>query len=204
MEGHYKPTKADLVKVERTFSDAFYDYPLHKYIVPDDDIRKKLLPKIFKVTAVYGYKFGNMVITSENCEGVMLYAPSNEHGPTITQLLKCGALSLVFTRWNVTWLWRFNKVSRIIDKIRKKNAPVPHIYVAYLAVHPAHQGKGYARRLLVPLLKKAGEDHVPCYLETFEAKNVEIYKRIGFKLREECTIPGTPLILYSMLWRPTG
>ncbi len=204
MEGYYKPTKADLVKVARTFADAFYDYPLHEYLLPDDVLRKEQHPTIGKVYATFGYRFGNMVATSENCEGVMLYESGNDGDATVMQFLRCGVLRLLFTRWGRTWAIRSGKVSRAIDKIRRKNAPDPHVYVTLLAVLPENQGKGYARKLLAPLLKKADDDRIPCYLETFKAKNAAIYNHLGFELLEEYPVPETPLTLYSMLRRPPG
>ncbi len=204
MEGYYKPTKADLVKVAHTFADAFYDYPLHKYLLPDDVLRKKQHPMIGMVFATYGYKFSNLVATSENCEGIMLFASSPDGDTTTMQLVRSGLLKVLFTRWGGKWVERSDKVSKVSEKIRRKNAPDPHVYIWVLGVRPELQGKGYSRKLLAPLLKKADDDRVPCYLETFKTKNVAIYKRFGFEVVEECPVPETPLTLYSMLRKPSG
>ncbi|MBN2152600.1 MAG: GNAT family N-acetyltransferase [Candidatus Lokiarchaeota archaeon] len=202
MEGHYKPTKADLETVARTFAEAFYDYPLHKYLLPDDATRKREHLRIGMVYAIFGYKFGNLVATSEDCEGVMLYASGKDVDPTGLQFVRSGALRLLLTRWGGTWAMRSFKVGKAIDTMRRKHAPDPHMYVTLLAVLPEHHGKGYARRLLAPLFKSADADRIPCYLETFKANNVTIYEHLGLELLEECPVAGTPLTLYSMLRRP--
>jgi GNAT superfamily N-acetyltransferase len=93
----------------------------------------------------------------------------------------------------------FNKVSKANDKIRLKNAPKPHIYIWVLAVIPEHQGKGYSKKMLAPLIKKADEEKMPCYLERYKKKNVEIYGHFGFECIEEYPVPETSLTLYSML-----
>lgn len=90
---YYLPTKKDLSKVACTLGDAFFDYPIHKWLIPDDIARKKNHPTIGMVFASYGFRFGNLVATSENCEGVMLYAPSSEGDATTWQLIQSGFLS---------------------------------------------------------------------------------------------------------------
>jgi len=202
MEAYYKPTKADLAAVARTFAEAFYDYPLHKYLLPDDATRKRAHPRIGMVYATFGYKFGNMVATSEACEGVMLYASGKDVDPTGLQFVQSGALRLLFTRWGGMWAARSFKVGKAIDTMRRKHAPDPHVYITLLAVLPEHHGKGHARKLLAPLFKNADAGRIPCYLETFKAKNVTIYEHLGFELLEECPVHGTPLTLYAMLRKP--
>lgn len=199
MEELYTPIKADLGKVARTLGDAFYTYPIHKWLIDDDEFRKKQHPKISMVFAKYGYKFGNMVATSENCEGVMLYAPSDDSDVTNMQLVRCGVLKILLTKWGSKWLDDFDKVSKANDLIREKNAPDRHMYIWIVGVHPDHQRKKFASKMLNPFLKKMDEKGMPCYLETYKTKNVSIYKRFGFELLEEYPVPETPLTLYSML-----
>jgi hypothetical protein len=49
------------------------------------------------------------------------------------------------------------------------------------------------------LIKVAEEKNHPCYLETHDEENVEIYKKYGFKVMEEEVIPGTNIMQFSML-----
>lgn len=79
-------------------------------------------------------------------------------------------------------------------------------YLAYLAVDPAHQGKGHARRLLEHQLRRCDLDALPAWLETTEAVNPPFYARFGFEVMSH--IEDTPLI--PALWvlrrepRPVG
>jgi ribosomal protein S18 acetylase RimI-like enzyme len=66
-------------------------------------------------------------------------------------------------------------------------------------VDPAYQGKGYASRLLKPMLARIDRENMPCYLDTEEEKNVSIYQHFGFKVLEEVKIPSTDIILRAML-----
>jgi hypothetical protein len=40
---------------------------------------------------------------------------------------------------------------------------------------------------------------IPCYLETAEEQNVQLYEHFGFTVVDETTIPGTSLTNWAML-----
>jgi hypothetical protein len=42
-------------------------------------------------------------------------------------------------------------------------------------------------------------EHLPCYLETHNQKNVPIYRHYGFKVVEEDIVPGTEITHWAML-----
>ena len=50
-----------------------------------------------------------------------------------------------------------------------------------IGVLPESQGKGYASLLMNPVLNEMEENHRRVYLETANPKNVQIYKKKGFK-----------------------
>jgi len=49
------------------------------------------------------------------------------------------------------------------------------------------------------MLKVADEKNYPCYLETHDKENVEIYKKYGFRVVSEEVIPGTNITQFNML-----
>ncbi len=51
-----------------------------------------------------------------------------------------------------------------------------------LGVEPALQGQGIGGALIRPILARADEQRVPCYLETYAEGNVRYYARHGFAL----------------------
>ena len=54
-------------------------------------------------------------------------------------------------------------------------------YLSIIAVATARQGQGIGRRLLKPTLAEADAAAAPCYLETFNPRNVSFYERAGFQ-----------------------
>ena len=70
-----------------------------------------------------------------------------------------------------------------------------------IGVDPNHQGKGFASRLIYPMLARMDKEGLPCYLDTNNEGNVKIYEHIGFKLIKKYLIPGTSVLNWSMLWQ---
>lgn len=66
-----------------------------------------------------------------------------------------------------------------IHKIYPKKLPYFHLYL--LAVSPEMQGRGYASKMLNPVLEQKVAAGIPVYLETANPANVEIYKKKGFR-----------------------
>ncbi|WP_299850133.1 N-acetyltransferase [uncultured Roseovarius sp.] len=54
-------------------------------------------------------------------------------------------------------------------------------HLAFIAVDPAHQGKGSGSALLEACLKHCDEDGRPAYLESTNPANLSLYKRHGFE-----------------------
>ena len=79
----------------------------------------------------------------------------------------------------------------------------PYWYLEAVGVDPSARGTGVGTRLLEPILTRAGEAGLPCYLETMTEKNVAWYRKLGFEVvRSGVTFaPGAPPN-WTMLRRP--
>jgi len=54
-------------------------------------------------------------------------------------------------------------------------------YLVYLGVHPDGRGKGYARKLVEHVTRMADAEGKACYLESSNASNPIIYRKMGFE-----------------------
>jgi GNAT superfamily N-acetyltransferase len=54
-------------------------------------------------------------------------------------------------------------------------------YLSIVGVAPHAQGQGLGRRLLQPTLTEADRAGADCYLETFSARSLRFYERLGFQ-----------------------
>ena len=70
-----------------------------------------------------------------------------------------------------------------------------HLYM--IGVLPESQGKGLASALMNPMIQRMKEKSIPLFLETANPRNVEIYKKKGFKIFETLTIGDHNLFLMS-------
>lgn len=100
------------------------------------------------------------------------------------------------------------------NAVEAKHPKYKHYYLAYVGVSPLCQGQGIGSALIKPVLQKADEEGIPCYLETGSPDNLHFYQKYGFKLTKQITVlaasevqvgtapVGSPLILYCMKREP--
>jgi ribosomal protein S18 acetylase RimI-like enzyme len=69
----------------------------------------------------------------------------------------------------------------------------PHWYLAYIAVDPAHRGKGLGTALMNHSLDIIDRQQLPAYLESTNTANLSIYKRHGFALLAEVQVGNSPM-----------
>ena len=77
----------------------------------------------------------------------------------------------------------------------------PYVYLDMLAVAPAFQRQGFARQLLMPILKMADDLGVPVYLETQNRRNIDIYTHFGFSVVHRTRLPEGTVEHYCLYKR---
>jgi ribosomal protein S18 acetylase RimI-like enzyme len=181
-----------------TFSVAFREDELYKYIVPDEHQRTEFLRNFFAFRLRYGMKFGEVQTTSEHCEGVAIWIPFQNRKMSIPRILRSGVLSAMRsidagTRQKLMAIQDFAERTR--EKVLK-----PHWHLSPIAVHPDHQGQGHAGILIRSMLVRLDRERAACLLETQTGRNVSMYERFGFKVIDEGIIPGSN-VRHWVMWR---
>ncbi len=190
---------SDLAKpAVKTLSNAFRDYPLLQYYFPDDLIREKIANNFLSFAVYTGIKYGEVYATSNNLESVAVWLPSKNYPLTFWKLLRSVPISKIlgFGRHGGSKLKSFNEH---IEKIHHQHTPFNHCFLQAIGVAPKFQGKGYASKLLRPMLNRLEKEQLPCYLETITEKNASLYEHFGFKTINKSNIPETPLTNWAML-----
>jgi ribosomal protein S18 acetylase RimI-like enzyme len=82
--------------------------------------------------------------------------------------------------------------------IEKQHIKDPHYYLEFISVEPDLHGRGLGSSMLQHLSNSADEDHVGCFLETGNPKNVPLYQRFGFEAVAEEQIIG---VNTCFMWR---
>jgi len=79
----------------------------------------------------------------------------------------------------------------------------PVWFLATVGVRPERQGRGLGWSVLVPGLRAADAEGLPCFLETSAEANVRFYRRLGFEVAAEVDLPDGGPRTWAMR-RPVG
>lgn len=190
----YRLTSKDYHRACEVLGLAFKEDPLWRAILKDDLDK---LPMIFGVPLKHCLKYGVVLASSPNLEGIAAWLPS--------QYIKLGFFRLLMsgTLWSAMKLGSkigklIQEVSDIITKDREANMEGIYFYLYIIGVEPDHQGTGIGTRLINSMLANLPPE-IPIYLETETERNVRLYERLGFKVLKKVMIPILQLSMWEML-----
>jgi ribosomal protein S18 acetylase RimI-like enzyme len=207
IDGHMmNSSEDDIVRLKRphvkrateTLIRAFWNHPPLQYFFPNEAEQERIAPYFFSLSVFTGIRYGEVYATSQDFEGITVWLPSDNYPVTLWRLLHSVPLSEILGvgRYGGS---RMRGLSQYIDAVHGRLAPFKHWFLQAIGVDPQFQGKGYASKLLRPMLARTDEEGLPCYLETLEGQNVRVYEHFGFKVIEESNVPNTSLTNWAML-----
>ncbi|QNT76498.1 GNAT family N-acetyltransferase [Dehalogenimonas etheniformans] len=192
------PLSPELVKpASITCARAFADDETTRFLIPDATKRDKLrfsFEYYLNLTLISGR---GTYVTSPKCEGVAMWFESEKKESFFDHLRAGFPLLPLHAGWG--FLLRESQLDLHFSRLRRELAPKRHMYLGVLAVEPAYQGQGFASKLVRPMIKRLDEEKMPAYLETQNARNMEMYRGWGFELIKEETMPNSSLKLFLML-----
>ncbi len=190
--------KGQIERASQVLSRAFRDDPELLSFVPDSQKRQKLLLSMFRVSLNHALGHGEVYAVSPAIEGVAVWLPSDAPEISLWTLLRGGGLGLLF-RAGWGFLRKMKEDDNFARRLRRQLAPFDHWYLAVLGVDPELQGRGYASRLLKPVLARLDREKMPAYLETSIEDYVPMYGHFGFKVIKEEMLPGSGAKMWVML-----
>ena len=197
----FKIGKDQIQEAAEVFSKAFVDDPLTRWFFPDSSSRKEMSSSYFRFRIRFGVLFGEVYATSQNLEGLAVWYPSKKMDMTYWRMLRSGGMKLL-KELGIGTVQRMMLIGNFTSELHHNQLNFPHWYLAPMGVDPDYQGKGYASMLMRSMLKRLDDEILPCFLETQNENNIEIYKHYGFKIIGKTTIPNTNLEHWSMLREP--
>jgi ribosomal protein S18 acetylase RimI-like enzyme len=180
---------------------AFDGDELYAALFPAADTRTAVLPPLMAFRVRYGVLYGEVYATSPALEGVAVWIRGDKSFMTPWRSFRAGGMAL-YSKIGREAAQVLEGVERYVIAIHRRHAPNPHWHLSPVTVDPSHQGKGLARRLLTAMFARFDRESLPCFLETQSERNVAIYKRYGFGVVEEGTIPDTEVRHWAMLREP--
>lgn len=200
-----------LLKLDRRYvndvgdllADSFIDNPLMLYFFPDESIRKKILPKMYRSVADITMTMGTVYATSKNLEGVIGVVDNRKRVFSLN-MLRAIVKSLFI---NLPAL----KYISLIDIIKKsKNISMNNypnnidtcLYIEMVAVDKRYRGQKYMSKLIRSVLHEAKNNNLHCILQTETEENVMRYEHLGFKLYNKIESVPEELYHYVLIYSP--
>jgi hypothetical protein len=167
---------------------AFYNDPRAAYIFPDELARRAVLSWFLASVAIRASRLCGEIYTTANVEGGALWIrPGVEL--TIGHAVRTEMPSLPF-KLDRPSIIRWITVDRYLESIRKHMADEPYWYLLALGTAPSLPGSAIRRALIAPVLATADWDRRPCYVETFNEKDLPFYEQSGFQIAGAGQIPN--------------
>jgi ribosomal protein S18 acetylase RimI-like enzyme len=158
---------------------AFDGDPMFRFLLPQAEPRRRWLRAIMggavSLTLPDGWA---LAAEGERVPGVILYVPPRRYPPPSSRI--AGSMLRSPPPWPTLHFLRTGL--RVLSAMERLHPKTPHYYVMTLGVHPAQQGKGFARKLVSSVTSRADDECVSTYLETTNPTNLPIYRKLGFDI----------------------
>ena len=185
----YRIKKEDLGKLKELLTERFAHDPLYCKLIPDEEMRERLLPEIFECDMEELSETCEIYADSPELNGIIVIDDESEpYNPLQCYLVEAFA-SLKTDGYLIKedpslktffnfYLGRDYLNSRWTDELHQEE----RLHIVYLAVRPTMQNHGISARMLEEAMSYAREHKLMISLETHNEKNVGYYEHFGFRI----------------------
>lgn len=175
----------------RVLTASHSNYPGFAFMFPEPEARARAL-RPFMVATAYDAALHGHPLAAVDDDGVLGVALWMAPGgfPLTTSRKARMAPALLRVGWAAPrGFGRFIKVGASLERAFPSQ---PCWYLEAMGVHPRSQRRGVGTQLIEPVLQRADEDRMPCYLQTSDPANVAYYERFGFTVTQSAIVtdPG--------------
>lgn len=179
---------------------AFLNDPMWKYLIPDETRCALAVSLSMNILVRYSLLYGR-IYTTQTLDGFACWLPPGETSPSFSRLVWTGIRSAPF-QLGWTGFHRYLAIENYCGRVHENIVPGTHWYLWGLCVNPSRQRLGIGGMLIRHVLTLADSDHLPCYLETINNKNVPFYEKHGFRVVSDGVVPKHSLRVWAMLREP--
>ena len=181
----YRVQRKDLPQLEQLLNRCFAHDPLYETLIPDPDVRKRLMPELFHCDMDEFYETCEIFADSPDLNGVLVV--SDEAEPyNIFQFYLAETKAKLQTD---TYLIKEDHSLKTFQNFLKGNDYLnsswtdqdQRLHIIYLAVDPQMQHHGIAVSLMEEAIDYAEKHRMMISLETHNEKNLDFYHHLGFK-----------------------
>ncbi len=191
--GIRQATDADRVALTATIAAAFFDDPVCRWLLPNEERRREILEPVFEVYVDAYLRHGETYVTADGTGAAVWLPPSTELLRAEDEEAFIGAM-VEIAGSDVERMWTLDQT------FATYHPKVPHYYLQFLAVAPARQSQGIGSALLRHGLERSDAEGTPVYFESTTHRNRVLYERHGFVCQGVFSVPdGGPEL--SCMWR---
>ena len=187
-------TYADIDALAATLARAFDDDPVIEWLVPRHaPARAARVARLFALPLRILHLRHDRTWTTPDLAGAAVWDPPDRWKTTPRDMAR-GLPGMAAALRH-----RLPLGLRGLSMVEHRHPPEPHYYLAVLGTDPTRQGKGIGAALLEPVLTQCDREGVGAYLESSKERNVPYYRRFGFEVTDELTLPKGPPVW--LMWR---
>lgn len=165
---------------------AFFDDPVFRWMLPDDDHRATANRRFFRLTVDVLTGHDDAWTTADGTTGAALWVP---HGREVMSDELAERFATESAELSGPYADRMAALFEVLDEHHPHE---PHEYLFFIGVRPGAQGRGIGSSLMAPVLARADAAGNPCYLEASSPQSRSLYERHGFRTVAEIAPAGGP------------
>ena len=185
----YRVQEEDLSKLEELLCRSFAADPLYVELIPDEEVRKRLMPELFQCDLTEFYETCEIFADSKELNGILVVSDETEPYHLLhryfTEVQATLRTEGYLIREDHSLKTFFNFVlgrdylnSSWTDQLHQDRRR----HIIYLAVDPEMQHHGIAATLVEEAVAYAERNDLMISLETHNPRNVAFYQQFGFKV----------------------
>ena len=183
---------------------AFWDYPETVHLLPNEESRRRVLPRYLESDTRDAARFGTLLAAVEAGKVVGAAAWQLPGGYPLGRRRSLRQIRDVAP--TLPWTFReAREAGRGQRANRSRHRPhPPHFWLQVIGIDPDHQHTGVGAALLRPVLDRADHEGAGSFLFTATPENAAWYKRFGFRTEAEYQpTPRWPTV-WAMWRAPVG
>ena len=181
-------------------SKVFWDDPMTIFLYPGIAERRDLQPSFYELNMEHAAVGGELYTTS-SFKGIAVWRFPGDETRQKVDSDKDPRNRLP----DVMGAGPFQRLVVIVEctyAMHKSVVNGKHCYLLFLGVEPGQRGQGIGSLLINPILKRADEEGLPCYLETMKEVNLAFYGKHGFRVVDEKQIADGGPHIWALLRSP--
>lgn len=174
-------------------STSFQNNKSVLYTIKNGQEKNKYIKCLMDYAFYEGEKQKGVLISKNNQGAAIFIYPNRKKIFNLSSLIE--SVKVVLNAFGVAGI---RKVLRREEYIKSLHPQNDFLYLWFIGVVPAEQGKGTGSLLLNELIKIADEQKIPVYLETSLIENLPFYKKHGFEVYHEWLDDQSGILLYFL------